>query len=469
MPGSRGKSRPGRLHHDARVTSAGPSVIGEESLRRLLGVRAVALTAINLSVGAGIVGLPSAISAELGGYAFLAYLLCAAVITLALLCFAEAGSRVTTSGGAYTYARLAFGPLVGGTTGIVYFLAQGSISTAAILMLLLETLGHSVPALQDRTVQSVVVVLTFGSLATLHTRWVQGGVGATLALTVAKLVPLVLVAVAVLWTGLPGTLAQGPVPAPERMGHAAVLLMFAFIGIETALCNGSEIRDPARTVPRAVLTAVGSIALLYFAIHLAVEQALGPALATAGGNALPDAARVIYGPWAQWLVGVGVLVSMAALLVGDGLSSTRVPFALGRDGVLPRALGRVHPVFRTPHVAIATYYVLTSLVALSGSFRQLAIAGVSGTLFVYLVTAVGVLRMRRLGVAQAGTPFTVPGGPVVPIAASVVVLLLLASLARAELLALAALVGIAFVVAWWSSTQAARTVSAVPEAESGLD
>lgn len=441
------------------MTSREPAATGDAGLQRLLAAPALTLVAINLTVGAGIVGLPSAIAAELGGYAFLAYLICGAVMALALLCFAEAGSRIANAGGPYTYAREAFGPFAGGAIGIVFFMAQGVISNAAILVLLLETLTRTFPPLQDRTVLSLVIIATYVVLATLHIRWVRGGVGAAVGLTVAKLLPLFLVGVAILWNGLPDGLAAGAAPPANKMGHAAILLMFAFMGSEGALCCGSEIKDPARTVPRAVLAAVTVIALLYFTIHLAAERALGPALATAGGNALPLAARALYGPWAEVVVGVGIVVSMAAIIIGDIFALPRVPFALGRDGVLPRALARVHPVYRTPYVAIAVYCALACMLALSGTFRQLAIVGVSGTLFVYMTTCLSVLRLRRLGVAHAGTPFVIPGGPVIPLAACGLILFLLSSLAAKELLALGVLMGVAVLVSWWTQVRGAARVA----------
>lgn len=423
---------------------------GEESLERVLGVKALTLCAINLCVGAGIVGLPSAVAAELGGYAFIAYLFCGAVISLVLLCFAEAGSRVVTAGGPYMYGRIAFGPFVGGVTGIVWVLAQGVISGAAIVMLMIEMLTRTFPALGDRMVQGLVLFAIYASLAVLHIRWARAGVGATVALTVIKLVPLLLVASGFLWKGLPPGLLGGPVPSGARVGHGALILFFAFMGIETALNNGSEIRDPARTVPRAVIIAVTGITLLYLAIHLAAEKALGADLPAAGGAALPLTARAIFGPWAEVVVGIGVIVSMAALTMGDIFASPRVPFALGRDGVLPRVLGRVHPAWHTPYVAIAAYAMLGFAIALSGTFRQLAILGVSGTLFCYMVTALGVLRMRRRGVADAGTPFVIPGGPLVPLAACVLIICLLVSLDRKELVALGGLIGFAVAVSWWT-------------------
>ena len=425
-----------------RARAEGTPASREDPLERVVGVRALALNAINLTVGAGIVGLPSAIASELGGWAFLAYLVCAALVVLVCLCFAEAGSRVVGAGGLYAYVREAFGPAVGAVCGIVFFVAQGCVANAAIVSLFLEMVSRFVPALRERTILSAVIIGFYGALATLHTRWLRGGLGAAVTLTVVKLLPLVLVGLGVFTLGLPAELVTGPAPDAERLGHAAVILMFAFIGIEGALSNGSEIRAPARTVPRGVFLAVAVVVALYLALHLAAQRALGPSLAGAGGNALTETAATLFGSAAGLVVTAGVLISLVAIAVGDLFSLPRIPYALGRHGVLPRMLGAVHPRFHTPHVAIGFYSALACLFALTGTFRQLAVFGVSGTLVVYLAACLGVLELRRKGVAQAGRPFVVPGGPVVPLLAALAVIGLLASLERRELWALAALVAL---------------------------
>lgn len=181
-------------------------------------------------------------------------------------------------------------------------------------------------------------------------------------------------------------------------------------------------------------------------------------VAQALGGELPDDRKAelqqgVLDGWGEAVVGVGIIISMAAIVIGDIFSLPRVPFALGRDGVLPRALARVHPVHHTPHVAIAFYCTVACVVALSGTFRQLAIIGVSGTLFVYLVTCLGVLQLRRKGIAEAGKPFVVPGGPVVPLAGSALILYLLFSLEAKELLALGVLLGVAVLASWWTQVR----------------
>jgi basic amino acid/polyamine antiporter, APA family len=117
------------------------------------------------------------------------------------------------------------------------------------------------------------------------------------------------------------------------------------------------------------------------------------------------------------------------------LCSPRNPAALAERRQLPRRLAAVHPRFRTPAIAVGAYALMCAIVAVSGSFRYLVILGTSGTMVVYLICCLGVLRLRAHDVATAGPPFRVPGGPLVPLAASAIILWLLSTLARAELAA----------------------------------
>jgi APA family basic amino acid/polyamine antiporter len=117
--------------------------------------------------------------------------------------------------------------------------------------------------------------------------------------------------------------------------------------------------------------------------------------------------------------------------------------ALGRDGVLPRSLGRVDPARSTPALAIVAYAVACAALALSGSFRVLATVSASGTLCIYVICCTGLLRLRARGVRGEREPFVAPGGPVVPILATLTVLLVLAGLERTDFLMLGALLVVA--------------------------
>jgi APA family basic amino acid/polyamine antiporter len=141
------------------------------------------------------------------------------------------------------------------------------------------------------------------------------------------------------------------------------------------------------------------------------------------------------------------VLATAGNVAADTLATPRVVHALGRDGALPKGLGRVDGARATPAVAIVVYAVVCAGLALSGTFRALATLGASGTLCIYLVCCTGLLRLRARGVHSDREPFVVPGGPVVPILATVTVLAVLAGLARRDFIALGALLGVAMAMA----------------------
>ena len=143
--------------------------------------------------------------------------------------------------------------------------------------------------------------------------------------------------------------------APDRIGTASITLIFAFVGIEVALVPSGEIRDPARTVPRAVFLALGLTTLLYLLLQLVAHAVLGPALASFADAPLAEVASRVLGPLGRTVILVGGSISMLGFLSGDALGTPRSLYAFARDGLLPAPLARLHPRFRTPWLAIIVH------------------------------------------------------------------------------------------------------------------
>jgi amino acid transporter len=169
---------------------------------------------------------------------------------------------------------------------------------------------------------------------------------------------------------------------------------------------------------------------------------LGTGLA-ASQQPLVDTARAVLGSAGAQALVILTLVSAFGFMAGDMLGSPRVVHALAHAGQMPRVCGAEHRRFNTPAVAIALYATAVVLVAASGSFRQIAVLAVAGTLVLYMICCLGVLRLRAMKVAQGGTPFVVPGGPLVPIAAAAIIVWLLSTLALKEMIATAGVVAVA--------------------------
>src|SRR5204863_1507389 len=152
-------------------------------------------------------------------------------------------------------------------------------------------------------------------------------------------------------------------------------LIFAFVGLEIALVPSGELRDAARTVPRALFSALAITTTLYLLIQAVAQGLLGPSMATYSAAPLAEAAGRVLGRGGRLLVLAGAIVSMFGYVSGDMLGSPRALFAFARDGLLPSALARVHPRFHTPPVAIAVYAAIVAYLASSSRFTQLALPG----------------------------------------------------------------------------------------------
>ena len=175
-----------------------------------------------------------------------------------------------------------------------------------------------------------------------------------------------------------------------------------------------EVRDPERTVPRAIALAMIGVTLLYIALQVVAQGILGSGLAQRRVSPLADAAGASLGGWARSLLLAGATVSMFGHLGGMTLSMPRIVFALARDGFLPRALAAVHPIHRSPQAAIVAQSLLTLALAISGTFEKLAILANVSALALYLGCALASWRLRQADAAARTDPPRLSPGHVVP-------------------------------------------------------
>jgi amino acid transporter len=217
-------------------------------------------------------------------------------------------------------------------------------------------------------------------------------------------------------------LAWASVPAASTVLSTSGIMIYAFSGIEGATVPSGEVKNPARTVPRAILLALGAATVMYLAIQYVALGIMGPALANTGNTPLAEAAGLALGPVARTVMIFGAVVSMFGYLSANVLSEPRGLFAMSRDGFLPRQLTSVHPTYRTPNRAIGIYGVMVLTVALVGSlfadgFKWLTIFANLAALALYFLCAIATLVLRKRDVRTDGQPFVIPGGPIVPVAA----------------------------------------------------
>ena len=272
----------------------------------------------------------------LGPAAVLAYLLCAVLVSLVGLCLAEAGSRVSHPGGLYAYATAAFGPVVGGIAGTLLWFANSVVTSAAVANLLVDTLAMGVPAFGVGVWRFVVLVMLYAVLAAVNIRGARGGARLSMILAVVKIAPLVLLVIVGAFTVRMSNLEWVAVPAASQVGQTAVLLFFAFIGVEGGLNASGEVANPARTVPRAIFLALTLVAALYIGLQVVAQGVLGAGLAGAPAP-LVAAATAVFGPWGARLFWVTTVLSVDRVPVRRRAVLSSKP---GRAGGAPSAPAR---------------------------------------------------------------------------------------------------------------------------------
>lgn len=417
----------------AQVPGSDRPLEGEAALVRAVGSAALAAAIVNVIVGAGIFMLPALLATRMGSAAPLAFLAGALVIVPIAMCFAAVGSRTAATGGPYTYVGATFGPFPGFVAGALMWICNVA-SSGGVAAALVSQLAKAEPMFADGAPRAAFLVAVYTALVLLNAFGVRLGARAIGVLATLKLTPLFVLAVVGLFVIDLGEAVSFELPSWGTLGTAMVLVMFAYSGMETALIPSGELRDPSRDVPRATFAAVLVVVLLYVSLQVACQGLLGTALP---GSATPiaDAAGVLWAPGTTLLL-LTAGVSMAGFLMGNLLGSSRLLYALGRDGYLPHAFGRVTARHRVPLLAIATHGALGCTLALLGNFEALALISGGANCLIFLGVALAAWQAQRQGLRGTGAPFVLPGGPVVPLLAAVAMAAVLATLTRAEWLAI---------------------------------
>jgi amino acid transporter len=393
------------------VTEQAPAAVADREARRDRGLArgmgpvALAAATVNAVVGAGIFSLPAGMAKAAGPYALLAYLICALVMGAVVLCCAEAGSRTPTSGGIYGYVDAAFGPLWGFVAGVQLWLscvlAAGGIAAA-----MAAALAKLSPALGSAGPRAAIIIGVIGVLAAINATGIKAASRFVALTTLIKLVPLVLfIGAGVIFLD-PAKLGAGELSDAGGIGRAVILSLFAFQGMETALSASGEVRDPTRTLPRALIAAMAFVAVLYMAIQLVAQGLLGGALA-ASTAPLEDALSTI-DPRLGLLMLAAAALSRGVWLGSDLLGAPRILFAFARDGFLPAAIGKVSARTQAPITAIVVHAAIAIALAITGTFEQLAVLSVLAGCALYIGACLAAWRLSRQGVALAGAPLKLP-------------------------------------------------------------
>jgi APA family basic amino acid/polyamine antiporter len=422
------------------ATTAKPTS-GEGLVRGIRRWDLVAVT-INGIIGAGIFGLPASVYKLIGTYSLIAFVVCGLVVTLIILFFAEVGSRFEETGGPYLYAREAFGPTVAFEVGWLIWLARIT-AFAANCNLMVSYLGFFWPAATSPIPRIIVIVLVVLALASINIVGVRQATIASNFFTIGKLIPMLIFIVAGFFFLNPQAFTLGAAPSTGAFSQSVLMLVYAFTGFEMAAIPAGEIKDPRRHLPRALLIAIGVVALVYLSIQIVAIGTL-PELANST-KPLADAGQRFLGTAGGAIISVGAIISIVGNLNIILLSGSRVPFAIADQKQLPAFIARIHRRFFTPHVAIAITAAIMLLLTLRSSFVAALTISAIARLVTYAATclALPVLRKRKNTVAPL---FRVPGGTVIAVATLILIAWLLWNTTRDQRVQAAIAAGIGLVI-----------------------
>ena len=313
-------------------------------------------------VGAGVFVAFAPAAESAGSLLWLALLLAAAVAYCNASSSARLAARYPESGGTYVYGRERLGPFWGYLAGWAF--TAGKLASCAAMAL---TVGAYLwPEAMRPVAVAVVAGVTALNYVGIHR-------SAAAARVIVSLVLVVLGAVVFsAWSAPDADAAVAPAgdgPGWRGVLQAAGFLFFAFAGYARIATLGEEVRDPGRTIPRAIALALGLAVAVYAAVGSAVVHALGIDALAAASAPLVEAVRAGGEDWLVPLVRIGAALAALGSLLALVLGVSRTVLAMARDGHLPRALDRVHPVHRVPHRAELAVGAVVSAAVIAGDLR----------------------------------------------------------------------------------------------------
>lgn len=407
-------------------------------LLRVVSRWEIVALSINDVIGSGVyLILPVAAAALLGAASIWAILAAGLAVLLLVLCFAEAGSLFDAAGGAYAYTRAAFGELIGFEVGWMTWIARIS-TVAGLAAYFARAMGFFWAGATEGAGRWIVSLGALAVLTWINIRGVKSGTRTAVVLTIGKILPLILIVVVGVFFVQWGRVATLSLPARDNFGQAALLVLFAYAGFENTPAMAGEFKNPKRDVPFALIVMIAIVTGVYTLVQLV---AIGT-ITDLGASKTPlaHAATMMMGPSGGLILTVGASLSVLGTMNNTVLCGPRYLYALADSGAVPSVFARVHPVFRTPYVAILTQSGIAAALMLTGTAEQLAELSVVARLATYVGTAASVLVFRhtlwpRLSDEAKQKAIRLPGGPVIPVAALAICLVFLSSATRKNLIA----------------------------------
>jgi len=392
-----------------------PGLSHKKELLRGIGFAGAAVLVLNSVIGAGIFALPGVIAARAGILSPWLFLVIGVLIITVVLTFAELSSYFKDSGGPVLFTTSAFGPLVGFSTGWILFVSRMT-AFAANTNAMAVYLAVVWPWFGSGIGRGLLIFTVCSTLTWANFIGVKEGVRTMVVITFLKIVPILILILLGLQHVSADTLFPATMPTIDDLGGTTLLLIYAFVGFESATIISGETKKPKETLPKALVQMIMIIGVLYFLIVLVYISVLPDAGASEA--TLTEVGRELMGPAGAIMITFAAFFSIGGNLSSIMLAVPRLPFALAEERLLPRWFGHVHEKYSTPSNSILLLGGLGLIFALSGSFAALAAAS-SLTRLISFVLCIGSLPIIRKKATEEEKKeaYRLKGGYVIPVIA----------------------------------------------------
>jgi len=422
------------INHEKLQFKVMPILTSDEGLKRVIGVQGLALSIVNMVIGSGIFVLPALIGMAMGAFGIFGYIFCSIMMAAIMLCYAEVGAKITTSGGSYAYVEKAFGNFSGFIINWLFCFGWGILASAAMMNIIADSLALLWPSLLNPIYRGLLFFFLMGIMVVINILGTKQANIFVKSISILKLFPILGIIVFGFSHIKVHNLFWQNVPSLKTFSDTTLILFFAFAGFEASLGVSGEFKNPKKTVPLGIFLGGAIVLIVYLLLQTVTQGVLGADIIAHKNAPLAAVAEKIIGPTGTTLLLFTAAFSCFGGVSADVMATPRSLFACANDGMFPKFLSKVHSKFATPYLAIITYASLIFIFSVSGGFKQLAVLASAALLLVYLSVILATIKLRNNKEGESEKTFKVPGGLIVPFIGIASIVWLLTSLNKWEII-----------------------------------
>lgn len=381
-------------------------------LKRDIGMVAAGFLVLNGIIGAGIFGLPGKLAEVAGAFSPWLFLIFGLLIITIVWSFAALSSYFSSTGGPVVYVTNAFGPLMGFQTGWLFYVGRVA-AFAANLNLLFDYAVYLWDGASPGLTRNIMIFIIIVALAVINIWGIKRAIQAINILTFLKLIPIFLMILLGLEYIAPEHLMPPDIPKFDDAGAVILLIFFAFTGFESVLASAGETKNPKKTIPRALISVFILVTIIYFLLQLVYVTVAPPIDERAP---LIGLGISLVGPIGGSIVIMTVIFSILGNVAGIAIFASRSTFGMAHHGSLPMWFGKVHEKYSTPANSVIFQAVFVFILAVSGTFIYLAIAGTLARLIAYSICIMALPNVRKNADPETvKKAIKIPGGFIIPV------------------------------------------------------